>query len=271
MDTAVDNVLMGSGVDGEPECYLFGTENLPLMGAAGVLVLPKRIADESRSCRGAEEDDLLSYGREELAGWGFEREELSGDRLIDAALRESHFSEYVTCSTEGEHIDHAALEQLRELSTEQSTPLRGPSLIQLAYDPKRREECPVCNAEWSGAIRQLGKCEEGATDVKGSPRNGEAAKIPSARRSTIVTGRGKMHSTRCCWAWYQQNMSSMLCSFRFDAQGGMRQISVNPNRVLPPPIMDVWLHWKQKGRGDRADRGGQAMISDRLSKGEPPS
>lgn len=279
---------MGSGENGEPECYLIGTEDLPLMGAAGVLVLPKHAMDMSRCAR--YDDDLIHFGKEELDGWGAEcaREELSGDRKLDAAYHEKHFHEYVVRGASQEAVsewtDPENLAQLKELMAEEresrgtgisNAPAQGPTLVQLAFQPKRREECPVCHAQWLTAVRQLGK-EEGETSARGPSERGETQDLTraqsSARRRTMG-GRPKMHSTRCCWAWFQQNLCNTLCLLRFDAQGVQRMVPMNPNKVLPPPIMDVWSHWKQK-RGDRFDRSGvngQALTSERLFKGEPPA
>jgi len=272
---AREDVLLGTGVDGEPECLLLGTEHLPLMGAAGVLVLPKRLTANygtgsprrnEQSC----EDDLISFGREELTGWGWDcqREELSADRLLEDSRRDKQFLEYAATSGSSEvseWADPACMEELAELSAEQSgsnwTPSQGPTLIQLAHDPKRREECPVCNVEWASATRQLGKPEEEAAAAT------RVAPLGGAGRRRSNTGRAKVHSVRCCFMWFQQSLCTRLCELRFDVQGLLRTVPVNPNRVLPPPIMDVCSHWKQKGG---RDKGNQAVVSDRLAKGEPP-
>lgn len=283
--TAREDVLLGIGVDGETECVLLGTENLPLMGAAGVLVLPKSLSSDSgRGCRNVQlsvEEDLISFGKEELTGWGSDclREELSSDRLLENARRDRDFLEYASASasssevTECLWLDPASMEQLIELAAEQTasnwTPSQGPTLIQLAHDPKRREECPVCNVEWTRVARHLNQQLErdAATAATAATVVAKAAPVEPRRRT--VTGRAKMHSVRCCFTWYQQSLCSRLCDLRFDDQGFLRTVSVNPNRVLPPPILDVVSHWKQKG--GRGAPTNQAGVSDRLAKGEPPS
>jgi hypothetical protein len=247
------------GLD-EPECTLIGTEDLPLIGAAGVLVLPKRLG--RNSSKSNLEDDPFQLGREELTGWGWEcqREDQSSDKLLDAAHREKRFKEYVERAdpkSTDDAMEQPPMEELKALAAESPAPnpLQGPGILQLAMDPKRREECPVCNAEWKSALRQLGA----AAGTSISKRDGEGA---STRRRNI-TGRGKMHSIRCTWTWFQQNLTDALCALRFDSQGNPRQFAPSPNRILPLPMMDVWNHWKQ--RGTRTDR----AVTDRLCKGEP--
>jgi len=277
--TAEEIPLVGSGVDGEPQCLLLGTEDLPLMGAAGVLVLPRRFTAHYTG-RGAGENDLLSFGKEEMTGWGFdcEREELSADRLLEAARRDKQFVEYTSgnCSsevTELANLDPESMHELQELSFEQAgsnwTPSQGPTLMQLALQPKRREECPVCNQEWTKAVSQLSTNVEGA-DAEQSSQGGQA-EASNMRRRSVATGRAKMHSVQCCWLWYQQNLCKTLCNLRFDANGLMRNCPVAPNRVLPPPMMEVCIHWKQLGKGGRNDRPNQMLACDRLTKGNPPS
>jgi hypothetical protein len=73
-----------------------------------------------------------------------------------------------------------------------------------------------------------------------------------------------MHSIRCTWAWFQQNLCTSLCQLRFDAQENARPVPIPLNRFLPPPMMDVWNFWKQKGT--QRDRDFKA---ERLLKGEP--
>merc|ERR1712060_903190 len=71
-------------------------------------------------------------------------------------------------------------EMLEELIADMppQRPAQGPSLLQLAKDPRRREECPVCAAEWSRAVDQ----------------SGQPSEVPSApSRRRVLPGKGKMH------------------------------------------------------------------------------
>lgn len=244
-----------------PDCQLLGAEDLPVIGAAGVLVLPKRPGINGAANPSLTEEDSWLFG-EELSGWGAdcEREDLAApERLMDLAQRDRLLAEYVASDPSGSGPDSSeAIPSLQDLlaATDGTapSPLQGPSLLQLSQDPKRREECPVCAAEWRRVIKELGTAKEAA----------EAAPAPIRRRA--ATGKGKMHSVRCAWAWFQQNLSVSLRSLRFDAQGVARQYPQPASRVLPPPIMDIWNYWRQKGgRSEKTDR---ANTSDRLMRGD---
>jgi len=275
-DTAED-MLTGSGVDGGPECFLIGTEDLPMMGAAGVLVLPKRPGPSDGGTSRGSEDDLIQFASEELSGWGGADNPDPPGALLDAALQEKHFTAYTAgcigsggTSAGGDWVDLASLEQLQEFAAENSapngTPSQGPSLVQLAHDARRREECPVCNSEWIRAVKTIRPEDGAANSAVPVPLAAEAASsfAGGRRRSTgggggrALPGKVKMHSTRCCWMWYQQNLCQTLGALRFDAQGEPRHICPNPNKILPPPIMDAWGHWKPQ-KPERSNR-----------KGEPP-
>lgn len=249
----------------EPECILIGTEDLPLIGAAGVLVLPRKLgANVSRQVV----EDPFGLGTDDLDGWSMEchREELAPDRLLDAARRTKRFSAYISSLANASTADKSEeesppMEELTALAAEAPAPIHGPGLLQLASDPARREECPVCNAEWKSALRQLGAATTGSGAIKASDGTSNST---ANRVRRAVMGRAKMHSIRCTWSWFQQNLCTSLCQLRFDAEENARPVPIPPNRFLPPPMMDVWSFWKQKG--SQRDRDFKA---ERLLKGEP--
>jgi len=283
--TQVKKTLASNFVSAKPwteeeiDGVLLGAESLPIVGAAGVLVLPSRAtASDGRSGRRTCEETLdfdccdialASLGSAELSGWGPDcnADDSSFDRLFDRATRERELSEYVAAETKTGVCPRApsipvglAMDQLRALAAEGAPPRPsvGPGLLELARDPRRREECPLCAAEWGRAIEQLGF----------QPDAAEPLSVPTRRRGGV--GKGKMHSLRCTWAWFQQNLSASLCALRFDAQGCPRHRPSSPSTVLPPPIADVWQYWRQKGgrsERDKADRA--AAATERLMRGEP--
>lgn len=260
----------GPGADGDPEGALYGAECLPMVGAAGVLVLPRRAdaAQSSKLKQGSKtegEDEVASwFGDSELFGWvhDTEAEDRVAHRLHDAHVAAKKFAKYVAkeCSSSSlpspleEPVD---LDQLREFTAEQlpSKPAQGPGLLQLANDPRRREECPVCSAEWSQAM---------ACIQEGRPPPEKDALPAQGRRQSI--SKKKMHSLRCNWAWFQQNLCASLCGLRFDAKGSARPSPPSPGRILPPPMFDIWQYWKKNGRSSES-RDRQAA-SERLTRGE---
>merc|ERR1712203_854567 len=86
-------------------------------------------------------------------------------------------------------------------------------------------------------------------------------------RRVAATSKRKMHSLRCNWAWFQQNLCANLCALRFDEHGNCRPSPPSPSTVLPPAMADVWQHWRQKG-GRGGDRDRMAATADRLTRGE---
>lgn len=261
----------GPGADGDPEGALYGAEFLPMVGAAGVLVLPRRadVAPSSKVKQApnaeGEEDVVALLGNEELFGWvhDTEAEDRAPHRLYDAHMAARKFKKYVAeeCSSSDlprpsneQPID---MERVRVFTAElpPSKPAQGPGILQLAHDPRRREECPVCAAEWSQAM---------ACIAEGRPPPEKEA-IPTMGRRQSVSKR-KMHSLRCNLAWFQQNLCSALCALRFDTKGAARPSPPSPGRILPPPMSDIWQYWKKTGRAsDNRDR---QAASERLTRGE---
>mmetsp|Transcript_66805 Transcript_66805/g.110591 ORF Transcript_66805/g.110591 Transcript_66805/m.110591 type:complete len:802 (+) Transcript_66805:609-3014(+) len=246
----------------ESTSTLIGAEDLPVIGAAGVLVLPKR---PGFNCANADKEDAWLFTADQLSGWGLdcEREDLANpERLMDAARRDKVLAEYAAndpsvLTSDASEVVPSKQELLAVNEGQAPSPVQGPSLLQLLVDPKRREECPVCAAEWRRVVKELG-----STTV--SKETVEAVPAPIRRRT--AAGKVKMHSVRCAWAWFQQNLSASLCGLRFDSQGVAVLHPPPASRVLPPPIMDIWNYWRQKGgRSEKTDR---ANVSERLTRGE---
>eukprot|EP00931_Biecheleriopsis_adriatica_P036335 TRINITY_DN20934_c0_g1_i1.p1 TRINITY_DN20934_c0_g1~~TRINITY_DN20934_c0_g1_i1.p1 ORF type:complete len:485 (-),score=91.02 TRINITY_DN20934_c0_g1_i1:98-1552(-) len=249
----------GPGADGDPEGALYGAENLPMVGAAGVLVLPRRHMQNEKTAK--KDDDFWGWGQDA------ECEERVPWRLYDSSERERQFAKYVqqeisvgssssaaaSGAAEKEVVD---MDQVRIATVDQpqSKGSQGPTLLQLAQDPQRREECPVCNAEWREAMRCIA---EGRP-----PPEREPLPTHGGRRHSVK--KQKMHSVRCNWAWFQQNLCRALCALRFDQKGAARPCPPSPGSILPPSMLDVWHYWKKAGRN--CDR---AVASDRLTRGEP--
>eukprot|EP00930_Biecheleria_cincta_P004336 TRINITY_DN105248_c0_g1_i1.p1 TRINITY_DN105248_c0_g1~~TRINITY_DN105248_c0_g1_i1.p1 ORF type:complete len:642 (+),score=110.64 TRINITY_DN105248_c0_g1_i1:551-2476(+) len=259
----------GPGADGDPEGALYGAEFLPMVGAAGVLVLPRRaeVALSSKAKQAskaeAEEDVVALLGNEELFGWVDDTaEERAPHRLYDAHMAAKEFKKYVAkeCSASDlpwpseQPID---LVKVRVFTAEMppSKPAQGPGLLQLARDPRRREECPICSAEWSQAMTCI---------AEGRPPPEKEALPTMGRRQSI--SRKKMHSLRCNWAWFQQNLCAALCALRFDPKGAARPSPPSPGRILPPPMFDIWQYWKKTGRA--SDNRERQAASERLTRGE---
>lgn len=260
----------GPGADGDPEGALYGAECLPMVGAAGVLVLPRRAdavqSSKLKQCSKAEgEDDVVALlGDAELFGWvhDTEAEDRVAHRLFDAHVAAKKFTKYVAEECSSRNLPWPSQEpvdvgKLRELTAEQqpSKPAQGPALLQLAHDPRRREECPVCSAEWSQAMSCI---------AEGRPPPEKEALPAVGRRQNM--SKKKMHSLRCNWAWFQQNLCASLCGLRFDAKGAARPSPPSPGRILPPPMFDIWQYWKKTGRSSET-RDRQAA-SERLTRGE---
>jgi len=248
-----------------------------MVSALGVLVMPKRAEVPSKASAFADDD---------FSGWGTdaERKDVANAMEYDTTRREAQLVEYVTQldkqKDQGPRVTRVDLDGVSEVLScaAASQPVTfGPSLSQLALDPRRREECPVCSAEWSRALERLG-----FTDETSSPRershSPDAAKALSvglgSYRRRSMQGKGvarTLHSTKCTWAWYQQSMMSKLASQRFDLDtAAARSTPANPNSVLPPPMMDVYQSWRQRGGRERAETD-RSLTTDRLVKGEPTS
>lgn len=243
-----------------------------MVGAAGVLVLPRRSqAPENKERKKGEVVDLsdvhLLVGNSELLGWEAEKEELSAWKLFDASSVDRSLSEYVAAevgprpepSPSGvPPASAAAAEEVKAVTANHapSKPCQGPSLFDLARDSRRREECPVCAAEWKEAVQGL---QEGRlpVDKGGGMEIAMRGRGPVARRGN----KAPMHSLNCNWAWFQQNLCALLCSLRFDPRGDPRPSPPSPSTVLPPPMPDVLQHWRQKGP--------RTSIVDRSGRGEP--
>lgn len=233
----------------------------------GVLLLPQRPGSWDLHDLEDSEGPELSWfaGKEALAGWGdeCELEESAPERQLELYRRDKQLSEYVTTLCRAERgrpplpVPPAPppLEKLKEMAESQPppTPAQGPSLLQLARDPKRREECSACAAEWSRAVQQLADPQKPPV-----PAEEAASSAAPAARRRAAAGR-KTHSAKCTWLWFQQNLTESLCALRFDPQGEPRPCPQTPSRVLPPAMMDVCLNApRPRGRvvsGDRTDRG----------------
>lgn len=237
--------------DGFVEGVLLGTENLPVVGALGVLVLPRGPHLEA----GERVDDLVHFDGT-FGGW---EEEAVVDscaaaaRLYDLDVRERGLANYAKKRTCARRQSPEVQAKVEALSAEaEPNPLQGPSLRQLLHEPKRRDECPVCANEWQRAMEQVRSA---------APNEGPAAHVGGRRRSH----RGKMHSVHCCWTWFQENQMERLCALRFESDGTPRLSPGVLNKVLPPAMMDVCQHWRQsRGRVDR-----EQSAAERLAKGEP--
>lgn len=238
---AVDDLQFEDGA-------ILGAEDLPVVGAAGVLVLPRRKVDS----RGpSEEDDRIFAALDDpfsFVGWGFECElqDASPDRIFEQARVEKRFAEYLSAEAAGstaaadtgmqrQELQSLPMEVMQELAADlgQHRPAQGPSILQLARDPKRREECPACANEWlrmAEQVQSMGVVETSAA-------------IPR-RRATAA--KSKMHSVRCNWMWFQTSLTSMLSSLRFDEHGDARSHVPAPHSVFPPAMADVWQFWKGK-------------------------
>lgn len=251
----------GPGAEGDPVGVLLGAENLPMVGAAGVLVLPRRQAEKApekvpeKSRKKAQVDftDLVALlADEELDGWGGAEE--PAWQLFERRKEQQNFHRYVedsvaSCGADAEpELD---MEQVRTLTLDQpaAKPSQGPGIRQLAQEPARREECPVCQAEWIVALRCM---QEG----KPPPEKEALALQPVKKQPNSAKKYQKMHSIQCNWAWFQQNLCSMLCSLRFDkSTAAPRPSPPSPSSVLPPPMPDVVQYWKKAGKSRGRDPG----------------
>eukprot|EP00439_Symbiodinium_sp_Y106_P071692 s2423_g12.t4 len=139
----------GPGAEGDPPGTLLGAENLPMVGAAGVLALPKRqqLAEQApekptkKSARlvGADASDLLAAG--ELHGWGGDYEDVPPYQLYDLSKAERKFKRYVEEATKASDREWVAedgvdLDQVRVLTMGQPDPkpVQGPGILQLAKE-----------------------------------------------------------------------------------------------------------------------------------------
>jgi len=262
-----------------------------MVGAAGVLVMPHRPQGKNRAAPGSEvvdpTDVALGFAGGgsgcDLLGWGEgEEQEPESFRLYDNARRERRFSQYLAAEIpeaqpgtgparspppSARTREPPSWELVKALTAEAhpTKPKEGPNLVQLAKDPRRREECPICAAEWNQALRQLSLKEEAAqidgTEVEAPP--------PIARRCNN-NRKTKMHSLRCNWLWFQQSLSTSLCALRFDDKGDPRPRPSSPGSVLPPPMYDVWHYWRQKSGRSNGDRDRErSAVTERLVRGEP--
>eukprot|EP00928_Gymnodinium_smaydae_P059853 TRINITY_DN4331_c0_g1_i2.p1 TRINITY_DN4331_c0_g1~~TRINITY_DN4331_c0_g1_i2.p1 ORF type:complete len:203 (-),score=21.30 TRINITY_DN4331_c0_g1_i2:68-676(-) len=127
-------------------------------------------------------------------------------------------------------------DMLQVLASEQRQvkPAQGPSILQLAKDPKRREECPACAAEWARTLEQLQQQQSAASGV-----------VPQKQMRRAVPQKVKMHSIRCHWLWFQQSLCSIVRNLRFDENGDARG---NPplHTAFPPAMFDAFQFWKSK-------------------------
>lgn len=262
-----------AGCDPEPDGALLGIEDLPVIGAQGLLVLPKRLGTlfgagngengrgSNRSSSAAGPGDLVFLANEELSGWALECDRQAGmpDRLLDAAKGDRLLSDYVSAevkevaaaSAEGvcdalETVPVVSYEQLKALGPPAPTPIQGPGILRLWREPRRREDCPVCAAEWARAMEQIGACPRPTQAAE--PGAASSASSSSRRhRAGVAGGRPRTHSVGCAYAWFQQSLCTALTKLRFDADGNPRLGPISSVRVFPPPMMDVWSYWKQKG------------------------
>lgn len=248
---------------------LLGAESLPLVGVAGVLVLPrmpiKGIAEyeDDRS-----EQIRLLFDGEDLCDWGDDWEEPPLERFFDESWREKRLADYVAAEAKPSRSSSSAALPLQQLKALADTlpppsPAAGPGLLTLARNPRRREECPVCATEWRRALEDLGE------DVP-EPRPSES--VPAVRRRAVSRGSVRMHSIRCHWAWFGENLASRLCALRFEpSTGAPRPSPPSPSTVLPPPMLEVWQHWRTSKGQAKTDRERVAQATERLVKGESAS
>lgn len=271
-----------AGDDFEVNGVLLGAEDLPMVGAAGVLMMPPPRKGSAHGQSGG--GPSASHAREadpadvtmsffgpsaaDFVGWGPDCELEAGAplRLFDDEVADQSFSEYVVREVGGEDVSPEAeplsWDQMQQvLALSEMAPPRpkdGPNLLQLARDPKRRDECPTCASEWSTAIRSLG-----AMSLEGPPTQNS-----KGRRESLTSGRrAKMHSILCNWKWFQQNLCNSLCNLRFDEQGNSRARPTPVITYMPPPMHEVWHHWRQKG-GTRDRNQDRQAAADRLLRGE---
>jgi len=278
--------------DGEPEGKLLGTQDLPMVGAAGVLVLPQRLPSTAPKSRGMEVPDPLDVALGfaggglgcDLIGWGTEclkEDNAAPYKMFDNAATDSAFAAYVVAevvdetaqsSSDSPRLAQPDIEHVKALAAELGPmkPKEGPGLVQLARDPKRREECPVCAAEWSQALKALSDKEK-AGHREADPDDLDALLSAPSRRQIASgkNGKVKMHSLRCHWMWFQQSLCTALCSLRFDDKGEPRPHPGSPSNVVPPAVYDTWHYWRQKtGRGGAERAQDRASATDRLYRGE---
>eukprot|EP00746_Dinoflagellata_sp_MGD_P000377 gnl/MRDRNA2_/MRDRNA2_100685_c0_seq1.p1 gnl/MRDRNA2_/MRDRNA2_100685_c0~~gnl/MRDRNA2_/MRDRNA2_100685_c0_seq1.p1 ORF type:complete len:461 (-),score=67.74 gnl/MRDRNA2_/MRDRNA2_100685_c0_seq1:210-1592(-) len=124
-------------------------------------------------------------------------------------------------------------------------PANGPHLLDLAMDPARRTECPLCAEQWNRAqaLAKQGKNVE--TEAKDAPKVHERV------------GGQRMHSVKCTYAWLGLSLMVTLRNLRFDPDTGEPMTEWRPlEDVLPPPIADVTQYWRQHRRAlARAETG----------------
>lgn len=268
----------------EPEGRLLGVQDLPMVGAAGVLVMPPK--SKKPMSKGHNEvanhlDVALGFGDGgqgcDLVGWDAEcdQEEFAPYNMLNVVSHKRMLASYVSSEVSespgfpapDRHAD-PNIEKVKSLALDipATKPKEGPGILTLARDPKRRENCPACAAEWNQVLKQLGMQVE-----QEEPKEVETqASILLAKRNGAAK-KTKMHSLRCNWIWFQQSLCTALCSLRFDDKGDPRARPGSPGSVLPPPMYDVWHYWRQKsGRGADRDRDRQAA-TERLVRGEPAS
>eukprot|EP00747_Dinoflagellata_sp_TGD_P029870 gnl/TRDRNA2_/TRDRNA2_134238_c0_seq2.p1 gnl/TRDRNA2_/TRDRNA2_134238_c0~~gnl/TRDRNA2_/TRDRNA2_134238_c0_seq2.p1 ORF type:complete len:585 (-),score=86.43 gnl/TRDRNA2_/TRDRNA2_134238_c0_seq2:78-1742(-) len=222
----------------------------PAAGMGGILVLSKHLQSppvyQKEDLVGASDVLLLDLG-----AWGDGEENSAPDRLYDAGVRERRFESYASKEAKGNgHTTPDTSpreEELRAILNDvpDRKPSEGPSLRQLAQNPRRREECPVCSSEWNRFAEQVSS----GTFVPGSGDNLALSALVSSGRGRIpmVKGKKMLHSVRCNWHWFQENLQDRFCELRFDkAQGGApRPAPKSPTSVMPPAMWDVWQYWKQ--------------------------
>jgi len=250
----------GPGAEGDPAGFLLGAENLPMVGAAGVLVLPRRQAEKvpekvekSRKKIQVDFTDLsMLLADEDLDAWGGAEEQPW--QQFERRKEQQNFNRYVeeSVASGGAAAEpEVDMDQVRSFTLEQPEPKpsQGPGIRQLAQEPSRREECPVCQAEWTVALRCM-------AEGKPPPEKEALALQPMKKQPSVAKRYQKMHSIQCNWAWFQQNLCSMLCSLRFDkSTAAPRPCPPSPSSVLPPPMPDVLQYWKKAGKSQGKDPG----------------
>eukprot|EP00927_Polykrikos_kofoidii_P065045 TRINITY_DN60841_c0_g1_i1.p1 TRINITY_DN60841_c0_g1~~TRINITY_DN60841_c0_g1_i1.p1 ORF type:complete len:606 (+),score=130.47 TRINITY_DN60841_c0_g1_i1:59-1819(+) len=286
----LDRVMMppGKGVF-EGEGVLVGTERLPVVGASGVLVLPKSLAPpapqpvvvQARRPSRMPPVEVDPEPITELCGWGFDadlEDEASPVRLFDRAVTQKRFKDCIAAEAAGNTVASGNLKRALNSGPKDSIPMdqckalckslncrgaQAPSLLQLAKDERRREECQVCGAEWA-RIMETFAAASGDPAVAAMSLAG-----PSRRRGPAVPlPKGRMHSYRCSWLSFQQNMCSSLVSVRFLDDGTPRNtLPAALHTFFPTPIGEAWQFWKAKG--GRAAAAAAAANTDRLVRGVP--
>eukprot|EP00928_Gymnodinium_smaydae_P059852 TRINITY_DN4331_c0_g1_i1.p1 TRINITY_DN4331_c0_g1~~TRINITY_DN4331_c0_g1_i1.p1 ORF type:complete len:318 (-),score=55.59 TRINITY_DN4331_c0_g1_i1:68-1021(-) len=241
--------VSSTGVDDDLEFRdnaILGTKDLPVVGAAGVLVPASSFRPAADDA--ADASTVLELQELNFSSWGpsCTANDTIPSRLYQSGQAEKRLTEYLTAESAGSTagaglimprpLSQIPQDMLQVLASEQRQvkPAQGPSILQLAKDPKRREECPACAAEWARTLEQLQQQQSAASGV-----------VPQKQMRRAVPQKVKMHSIRCHWLWFQQSLCSIVRNLRFDENGDARG---NPplHTAFPPAMFDAFQFWKSK-------------------------